>query len=174
MAEERDDEQFGKTEQAKEFGKDKQPPTGQQGQAPEFGQQQQPSEFGQQGQQGQAGGLGSQPTMSGQDQSPSGSQDKSSSGQADFGKSGETDTLTEKPGFGQGIGASQSPGGTGGAQGGFVGSQGTGSDDYLREEGSSGGSDFAGQGQGALDQDEDIETGEPNRRDNDIEGGSGA
>jgi len=139
MANERDDEQFGK--EKKEFGQDKQPPTGQQGQQPEFGQQGQ-----------------------------------SSTGQTDFGKSGDTDTLIDKPGFGQGTGGtpgSQSPGGTGSSQGGFVGSQGTGSDDYLPEEGSTSGSDFASQGQGALE-DEDIETGQRNTRDNDIEGGSGA
>lgn len=144
MANERDDEQFGKEDQ--EFKPNKQQPTGQQGQQPELGQQGQ-----------------------------------SSTGQTDFGKSGDTDTLIDKPGFGQGTGstgtggnpASQSPGGTGGSQGGFVGSQGGASDDDL-QEGATGGSDFASQGQGALDdQDEDIETGQRNTRDNDIEGGSG-
>ena len=99
---------------------------------------------------------------------------------ANLGKRGDTDTLTDKPGFGQGTGGST--GGTGSGQGstggpdsgGFVGSQGTGSDEYLQEKGSTGGSDFASQGQGAVeDQDEDIETGQPNKRDSDIEGGSG-
>jgi len=159
MANEKDDE-FGKQDQPKEFGQDKQPPTGQQGQRPELGQNQQ------------------QPTGQNQGQS--------SSGQTDPGQSGDTDTLSgEQRGFGQGTGqtgtpSSQSPGGTGGSQGGsggFVGSPGSGSSDYLQEEGSAtqsdvAQSDFAPEGQGALDQDEDIETGQP-RGENDIEGGSG-
>ena len=73
---------------------------------------------------------------------------------------------TVKPGQGGGSGSQ----GTGG----FVGSQGTGSDEYLRKQGSTGGSDFASEGQGALEgQDEDIETGQRRDRDSDIEGGSG-
>ena len=109
-------------------------------------------------------------------------QGQSSSGQTDSGQSGDTETLTDKPGFGQvTTPSSQSPGGTGGSQGGsggFVGSQGSGSSDYLQEQGSAAQSDaaqsdFAPEGQGALDQDEDIETGQP-RGENDIEGGSGS
>ncbi len=163
MANERDDEQF---EEKKEFGQDRQQPTGQQGQPKEFGQQGQQPEFGQQGQQ------------------PTGQQGQSSSGQAEPDRSGQTDTLSTDRGFGQGAGGGQSgsgqPGQGGGAEGtgGFVGSQGTGSDDYLREEGSTGGSDFASQGQGATEgatdnPDEDIETGQRSNRDSDIEGGSG-
>ena len=166
MANERDDEQFGKQDREKEFGQDKQRPTENQGQQGQQGQ------FGQQGQQGQGtqGDLGRQP-----DQMAGG---QSSSGQADPGRSGETDTLSGERGFGQGTDGGQSgsgqPGSSGGSQGGFVGSQGTGSDAYLREQGSTGGSDFAKEGQGALEgEDEDIETGQRRNRDSDIEGGSG-
>ena len=70
------------------------------------------------------------------------------------------------------------PGGTGGAEGeGFIGQQGGGSDDYLREGGGSsdatGGADFAREGQGAKEGDEaDIESAQPRSqdKDSDIEG----
>ena len=166
MANEKDDEQFGTDK--KDFGQDKQPPTGQQDQKPEFGQQGHAGEFSQQGQQP----LGQQGQQSQFDQDKGLNQGQSSSGQADLGKSGDTDTLSTERGFGQDSGGGKSPGGTA-SEGGFVGSQGIGADEYLREEGSTSGSDFASQGQGALD-DEDIETGQRNTRDNDIEGGSGA
>lgn len=142
MANEKDNEQFGKPDREKEFGQDKQPPTGEKGQQPEFGEKGQQPEFGQQGQ--------------------------ASSGQADLGKSGDTDTLSTERGLGQGA-----SGGTEGT-GGFVGSQGAGSDAYLREEGKTAGADFASQGKGALEgDDEDVETAQRRNRDSDIEGGSG-
>ena len=180
MANERDDEQFG---EKKEFGQDRQQPTGQQGQQPEFGQQGQQPEFGQQGQQPELGQQGQQPTGQQGQQSEFGQQGQSSSGQTEPGRSGDTETLSTDRGFGQGAGGGQSGSGQpgqGGSEGtgGFVGSQGTGSDEYLREEGSTGGSDFASQGQGATEgatdkPDEDIETGQRQNRDSDIEGGSG-
>ena len=157
MANEKDKEQFGKPDREKEFGQDKQPPTGEKGQQPEFGEKGQQPPTGQQGQKPEFGQQG-----------------QASSGQADLGKSGDTDTLSTERGSGQGAGGSA--GGSGGTEGtgGFVGSQGTGSDAYLREEGKTGGSDFASQGQGALEgDDEDIETGQRRNRDSDIEGGSG-
>jgi translation initiation factor IF-2 len=151
MANEKDNEQFGKPDREKEFGQDKQPPTGEKGRQPEFGQQ---------GQQQPAGQQGQKPEF--------GQQGQASSGQADLGKSGDTDTLSTERGLGQGA-----SGGTEGT-GGFVGSQGAGSDAYLREEGKTAGADFASQGQGALEGDEeDIETGQRRNRDSDIEGGSG-
>lgn len=174
MANERDDEQFGN--ENSELGKDGQPSTGQQSQQSEFGQQNQQasgqqsqqSEFGQQqqrptGQQGQSSEFAQDQTQN---------QGQSSSGQTDLAQDGDTATLSSEagPNFG-----GQGPGGSSrssGAAGGFVGSQGTGSDEYL-QEGPEGGSDFASQGQGALDQDEDIETGQPQGRDSDIEGSSG-
>lgn len=62
-----------------------------------------------------------------------------------------------------------------GQSGGFIGSKATGSNEALQEDAATAESDFASQSQGALkDQDEDIETGQPSTRDNDIEGGSGA
>lgn len=133
MANEKDDEQFGK-DPNKNFATDQQPPARQQGE---------------------------------------------SSVQADTQQGGDTDTLSseKESNSSQGTGGtpgSQSPGGTGGAQGGgFIGSRGTGSSDQLQDD-SAAKSDFAPQSQGAQDNpDEDIETGQP-RRDNDIEGGTGA
>ncbi len=160
MAEERDEEQFGKQD---ETGQDKQqPPAGQQGQPQPNAEQGEPQPVGQQNQPGELG-----------------QQAQSSSGQTDLGQSGDTDTLAgEQRGFGQGTDGSQNPGGTGGSQGdsgGFVGSQGNSSSDYLQEEGATGESDLASQGQGALEgQDEDIETGQPRSPNEDIEGGTGA
>jgi hypothetical protein len=158
MANEQDNEKFGKEGQDREFGEKKQQPIGQQGQQPEFGQK---------------------------GQQPLGQQGQSSSGQADRGKSGDTETLSTERGFGQGAGGGQSGSGQTGSSGGnegvggFVGSQGSGSSDYLREEADNA-PDFASQGQGATEgrdaldnPDEDIETGQI-RRDNDIEGGTGA
>jgi hypothetical protein len=175
MANERDDEQFGN--ENSEFGKDGQPSTGQQGQQSEFGQQNQQA-AGQQGQQSEFAQQQQQPTgQQGQSaefaQDQTQNQGQSSSGQAEWAQDGDTGTLSSEadPNFG-----GQSPGGSSGAsgaEGGFVGSQGTGSDEYLQEQGSDGGSDFASQGQGALDQDEDVETGQSQDRDSDIEGSSG-
>lgn len=143
MAEEKDEEQIGKQDQ----------PTGEQSQQPPTGEQSQ--------------------------QQPTGQQGQSASGQTDLGQGGDTATLSgEQRGFGagaSGTGGSQSPGGTGSSQGGsggFVGSQGGGSSEHVQEEGSTGESDFAPQGQGALE-DEDIETGQPQSRDSDTEGSSG-
>ena len=68
MANEKDDEQFGKQSQEKELGENKQQPAGQQGQQPELGQQGQQNEFGQNLQQ------------------PSGQQGQSSSGQTALGR----------------------------------------------------------------------------------------
>lgn len=153
MANERDDEQFGKQDTDKAFGETKQQPAGEQGQKPEFGQQ---------GQQGESGQQGQNP-----------------SGQADFATDRDTDTPSTEKDFG----GSQATGETGGAGvgtqgGGFVGSQGSGSSDYLREDAAAT-PDFAAEGQGATENstlenpDEDIETGQI-RRDNDVAGGTGA
>lgn len=62
--------------------------------------------------------------------------------------------------------------------GGFVGSQGSGSDAYLQQDRSTadttGQADFARQGQGALEGDQsDVETAQTRDRDSDIEGSSG-
>lgn len=153
MANERDEEQFG---EKNEFGQDRKAETGQDKQPPAAQQ----GAFAQQSQQ------------------PTGEQGQASTGQAEPGLGGDTATLSNESGGGQ-------SGGTEGA-GGFVGSQGSGSDDYLREEGSTGGPDFASQGQGATEGqnaikgedattglNEDVETGQRNDRDSDIEGGSG-
>lgn len=144
MANEKDEQLLGKQDPKAELDQGKQQPTD---------QQNQPSETGQQGQ--------------------------ASSGQTDLGQAGETDTLSGERGLGAGSSGgtpgSQSPGGTGGAQGGsgsFVGSQGSGSSDYLQEKAPTAESDSASQARGALE-DEDIETGQPQRRDSDIDGSSG-
>jgi len=120
-----------------------------------------------------------------------GQQGQSGTGQADLGS--QAGTILAGRSDQQDLDQDQ-PGTTGRAQGeGFIGSQGTGSDDYLQqagEEGGSaggasasastdttGGSDFAEQGQGATEDDSDIETGQPSRSqddDSDIEGGSRA
>jgi hypothetical protein len=68
------------------------------------------------------------------------------------------------------VGSSQTSGGSSGVSGGegFIGSQGSGSDDYLQDRSGSDrsssaaatdGSDFAKQGRGALDEDEDDDSG---------------
>lgn len=149
MAEERDEQQFGKPGE-----------TSQDRQQQPVDQQDQPSELGQ-----------SQP------QKPTDQQGQSASGQAELGQGGDTATLSGEQRGSASIPGSQSPGGTGGAQGGFVGSQGGSSSDYLREDGSGGGQDFASQGQGAPEtaalEDEDIETGQPQSRESDIDGSSG-
>jgi hypothetical protein len=80
------------------------------------------------------------------------------------------------------VGSDQTSGGSSGTSGGegFIGSQGTGSDEYLREGGTSGRTtdssgaeettDFANQGRGATEgQNEDIETGQGRSDDSDIE-----
>lgn len=162
MAEERDDEQFQETE-----GKSGQQPVGQQGQQPIAGEQGQQSELGQQ--QGQQGGdFASQQTMTG---------GQSSSGQAQGGDGG-ADIMTNDEGASGGTGTTGLGGGSGGSSGeGFVGSQGSGSDDYLREDDSSetlDRSDFAKQGQGATEAgNENIETGQRQDSESDIEGSSG-
>lgn len=117
---------------------------------------------------------GKQPTGEQNQPSETGQQGQASSGQADLGQAGDTDTLSDERGSGQGADRGQSGGAQGGS-GGFVGSQAAGSSEELRVEAATAESDSASQGQGALnDQDEDIETGQPSNRDNDIEGGSGA
>jgi len=176
MAEERDDEQTNETQ-----GASGQQPTGQQGQPSEFGQQQ--------GQQG--GDFASQPTMTGgQDSSTQGSQGnfggQSSSGQAQGGGAG-SDIMTNDEGASGGTGTTgldsddgnimTGDGSSGESGEGFVGSQGSGSDEYLREEESSSEtldrSDFANQGQGATESsNENVETGQRQDSDTDIEGSS--
>jgi len=112
---------------------------------------------------------------------PTGQQGQSSSGQADLGQSGDTATLSgEQRGFGQGAG--QSGGASQGGSGGFVGSQGGGSSDYLQEKAATAEStaeltdestdESTDAAQGALE-DEDIETGQAQSRDSDIDGSSG-
>jgi hypothetical protein len=137
MAEERDDEQFGKQD--------------------ETGQAKQPQPTGEQSQQ----------------QQPTGQQGQSSSGQTDLGQSGDTATLSgEQRGFGQGAG--QSGGASPSGSGGFVGSQGSGSSDYLQEKAATTEStdETTDASQGALEN-EDIETGQPQSRDSDVDGSSG-
>jgi len=111
-------------------------------------EQNESKDFGQQ--QGQQGGA--QDTMSSRDNSDTVTSDRQS-----------------------GAGGSDQPSGQG-----FVGSQGTDSSEYLREGGdsseTSGKSDFASQGQGAQNDDSDMETGQDSRAqrsDSDIEGSSG-
>jgi hypothetical protein len=146
MAEERDEEKLGGTE-------------GQAGQQQSAGQQDRQDR---------------QSTMSGQDNRSSGGQqtggDDSSSGSPQSqGSSGQaqpdSDTLTTD----QDDDAARGSTSQGGPQGeGFIGSQGTGSDDYLRQDGQSGGSpspdatggsDFANQGRGALDEEQEDDSG---------------
>jgi hypothetical protein len=78
-------------------------------------------------------------------------------------------------------GGGQDTSGSGGSsQESFVGTEGGDSGDYLREDGSSSTkseSDFAKQGQGAKEDDSDIETGQPARaqdEESDIEGSGAA
>jgi len=137
MADERDKEQFDS-----ESKSDRQI-TGQQG------QQGQQSEFGQRGKETPAG---SEP--------PSSMGTKGGEfGQSDLGSQSDTtlagsrdqqDLKTDRQGRTGGAGESTGEG--------FVGSQGSGSDEYLRERGSSekaaGGSDFAKEGRGASEDDE--------------------
>jgi len=86
---------------------------------------------------------------------PTSEQGQSSTGQASP-ETGGTDTLTD-----QKADTKDTTDGSGGSQsGGFVGSQGSGSDGYLREGG-------ATESKG-----EDIETAQPQADDTDIEGGS--
>lgn len=161
MADERDEEQFGETE-----GKTGHQTTGQQGQQGEFGKQQ--------GTEPIASGQGSTGNEFGQSRGESafGQTATSGSGQSDLGSQSDT-TLAgraDQQDFGQ-----DQPGTTGGASGatgqqgeGFIGSQGTGSDEYLKSTpgattgssatGATSGSDFAEKGQGATEDEED-ETG---------------
>ncbi len=104
MAEERDDEQTNETE-----GTTAQQPTSEQGQQPIAGQQGQQSQFGQS--QGQPTG-----DFASQQQTMSGGQ--GATGQTQSGSDG--DTMTGERGSDQ-------------SGQGFVGSQGTGSDEYLQE-----------------------------------------
>jgi hypothetical protein len=99
---------------------------------------------------------------------PTGQQGQSGTGQADLGSQGET-TLAGHSDQ-QDLGADQ-PGSVGGASGstgeGFIGAQGTGSDDYLQERESAAsanltdGTDFAPQGRGATEDEEDDSEGHP-------------
>ena len=120
----------------------------------EFGQQRGESAFGQQGQ--SAGG-----------QSDLGSQsDTTLAGRAD-----QQDLGQDQPGSSPTAGLQGTSGSDQGE--GFIGSQGTGSDDYLQERDSQP-AGFAEQGQGAPESgSENIETGQQEDRDSDIEGGSG-
>ena len=145
MADERDDDQFGGSES------NGQKTAGQQGQG---------SEYGSQGQ--QAGGMGSQQTMN---EERSGDQDGSQRGDATDSEP-RTDAPLDQGSDVQGrssTGQIQQSGGEG-----FIGSQGSGSDDYLQDRrGSSpsgnsassanatGGSDFAERGRGALDEEDE-------------------
>jgi len=160
MAEERDNEQTNETE-----GTSSQQPAGQQNQQqPIAGQQGQQSEFGQQ-QSEQAGGLASQQTSTG---------GQGATGQTQ--SSGNAGTTTDERGFGQ-SGQTSQGGQTSQSGQGFVGSQGTGSDEYLREDssGTIDRSDFASQGRGAKEGlNENLETGERQESESDIEGGDNA
>ena len=186
MAEERDDQEFGGTEGRQEgqqpTGQQAQQPTGQQAQQP-TGQQGQPSEFGQQQGQQPTGQQGGQPIGGNDSQAGSGtplSQGSEFGGQSSSGQtqpsSGGADTLTSDQGPGVGTQSTS----CNSSDEGFIGSQDSGSDDYLQDRGSepSGsssaeateGSDFAKQGRGALEGDEeDSETGQSRSGNEDIE-----
>lgn len=162
MASERDEDQLGGTEDRSSNDRET---TGQQGQQSEFGQ-----DDGTSGQPigGNDSATGTGTTLSqGADFNSKGSSGQSSSGQSQPSDS-SADTLASDQGdsFGQGttsnaggssVGTDQTSGGSSGTSGGegFIGSQGGGSDDLIHGESSSGGSDFAKQGRGALDEDED-------------------
>jgi len=120
------------------------------------------------------GGNGSEPPRSmgtrgnefgqfGDATAPTGQQGQAGTGQADLGSQADT-TLAGRTDQ-QRLGIDQ-PGSVGGATGrqgeGFIGSQGSGSDDYLQDRAgetsasssdATGGADFASQGRGALDED---------------------
>jgi hypothetical protein len=105
---------------------------------------------------------------------PAGQQGQSGTGQADLGSQAATTLAGRSDQQDLGIDQPGSVGGASGRQGeGFIGAQGSGSDDYLQEGGpgglsgdasgassaeATGGADFARQGRGALD-DEDDESG---------------
>jgi hypothetical protein len=104
---------------------------------------------------------------------------QSSSGQTQTsGGSGDTLTADQDDELGRGttsnaggsaVGTDQTSGGSSGTSGGegFIGAQGTGSDDYLQQGGAgssssastTGGSDFAKQGRGAVDDEDEDESG---------------
>src|SRR5919107_2496119 len=165
MAEERDDQEFGGTEGRQED----QQPAGQQAQQP-TGQQSQQSEFGQQQAQQPTGQQSGQPIGGNDSRTGSGtplSQGSEFGGQSSSGQTqpsgGSGDTLTSDQG--PSVGTQSTHGSAGGSPSdeGFIGSQGSGSDEYLQNRGSepSGsssaeateGTDFAKQGRGALDED---------------------
>lgn len=175
MAEERNDDQFDTN--ASSGGQ--QQTTGQQSQQSEYGQQQnqQPSMSGQ-----AIGGndseTGSGTTLSqgadfNQDSDQGGGQYAASQSQQSTGGSDAT-TLDQVgqvtrsgAGYGDQGGSSDNTASTGE---GFIGSQGSGSDDYLQERGeqasdqsssasATDGSDFASQGQGSLDEDDESGSG---------------
>lgn len=127
-----------------EFGKSTQGSGGQQSQQPESGQQSQSG--GQQGQQSESGQQG---------------------GQSETGQQGQAGTSTTDR-----SGEQDSSGG--GGDGGFVGSQGEESGEYLQEKDPQQ-AGFAEQGRGAPDEGGDIEGGGERsaNRDSDIEGSSG-
>ncbi len=147
------------------------------------GQQGQQSELGQQGGQSATGqaGTGSEPPRSmgtkgsefgqfGDAMGSTGQQGQSGTGQSDLGS--QSDTTLAGRSDQQDLGTDQ-PGSVGGASGvgtpgeGFIGSQGAGSDELIEREGptaassasATGGPDFATQGRGALEE-EDDESGE--------------
>lgn len=161
-----------------------QPQGHQQGQQPQG--QQQGQQFGQQAQQ-QPQGHNAQPiggndsnSGSGTTMSSGSSTGESDTGQASYGNSGQGDAMTQnqnRPDQGQeadlGQGAQSGEGGSG-----FVGSSTDNSSEYLQSGSDS--QDFAEQGQGALDEDDDddaigttdIETERSQGRESDIEGSS--
>ena len=151
------------------------------------------SAFGQPGQSATGQSVGSEPPRSmghrgtefghppNEREKSSGQQGQSGTGQADLGSQSDTTLAgrSDQQDLGQDQpGSSPTAGlqGTSGApQGeGFIGSQGSGSDDYLQQQGKEGEQDFAREGQGAPEsRSENIETGREEDRDSDIEGGSG-
>jgi len=158
MANERDDEQFNQTE-----GRSDQQPAGQQNQQQPTGQQGQQDATGEQGQ--GSDGTGGQPI--GGNDSNTGTGTPLSQG-ADFGGQSGTGQTQPSDANGETLTSDQqsetsSQSSQSGSQGeGFIGSQGSGSDDYLRDENPSGadatdGSDFAKQGRGSLDEDDESD-----------------
>lgn len=155
------------------------------GQQQPIGQDREREEFDQTGEQPRTGSepprsMGTRGTEFGQfgdATGPSGQQGQSGTGQADLGSqagatlAGRTDQQDlgiDQPGRVPGAGS------TGTTGEGFVGAQGEATDEYLQERGSSGrateGTDFAPQGRGALEgEEEDVEGGQRRSPRSDIE-----
>lgn len=172
MADERDEDQFNETE-----GKGGQQSAGQQSQQGEFGKEQAAQPTGQAGQGSEPppsmGTKGTEFGQFGDSTGPAGQQGQSGTDQADLGtqadatlagRTDEQDLGQDQPGSGVG---------TSGAAGeGFIGQQGTGSDEYVQERESTAteGQNFAPQGRGALEgEQEDIEGGQTRGSGSDIE-----